>query len=151
MELAWWLSSNADKARDERWLLLQPLTQAYFVTYFVVLTVAWRGLRRWLGPSRWVSVGTLLVVAFTIAFAETFLMASDALAGVFGYADRSRMLALGSWGYAIYFVVGVPMLAPVDERGAGDWPLSRVFMTACAACMLILVGLEIWAQLVGPL
>ena len=69
---------------------------------------------------------------------------------LFSYADTSRMLALGSFGYAAYFVVGLPMVLRVDE-GNERWSLGRVVLEALAASMLILCLLEVWAKIVGPL
>lgn len=132
-------------------LFMYPLTQAYFVSYFTVLTVSERALRARLRPG---PVGRLLLVlglSYAIAFAETFFMATDWLRDLFSYADRGRMLALGSFGYASYFVVGLPMLRQVDEDGARSWPIARVLVQALAAAMLILTLLELWAKIVGPL
>ena len=101
-----------------------------------------------LGP-----LGQLLVavcLAYAIAWMETFAMASEALSDYFSYADRGRMLRWGSFGYASYFIVGLPLVARIDE-GEERWPLPRVLMQALAACMLILCLLEAWAKLVGPL
>lgn len=77
-------------------------------------------------------------------------MASDALSDYFSYADKGRMLRWGSLGYASYFVVGLPLVARIDEDGE-RWSLGRVLVQALAACMLILCLLEAWAKLVGPL
>lgn len=132
-------------------LFMYPLTQAYFVTYFTVLTVSERALRARLKPG---PVGRVLIViglAYAIAFAETFFMATGWLSDLFSYADRGRMLALGSFGYASYFVVGLPMLRQVDESPAQPWPIARVVVQALAAAMLILTLLELWAKTVGPL
>jgi cycloeucalenol cycloisomerase len=131
-------------------VFMYPLTQAYFVTYFAVGVVVLRGLRRRFGLGRVGSAVVVAVLAYTTAFAETFFMANEQLAAYFSYADRDRMLTLGSFGYAIYFVVGLPMVYRMDEDGS-RWPLPRVLLEALATCMMILVGLELWAKLVGPL
>ena len=134
-------------------LFMYPLTQAYFVSYFVLLTVAYRRFRTRFGPIG--RAGVVLLLAYAVAFAETLAMANPLIADAFSYADRSRMLLLGSWGYAVYFIVGLPMAFAIDEPtaddAAPDWPLKRVALHAVAAYMLILCGLELWAQLVGPL
>lgn len=134
-------------------LFMYPLTQAYFVSYFVLLTLAYRRFRTRVGP-----LGRAMLVlglAYVVAFAETLAMANPLMEGMFSYADRTRMLLLGSWGYAVYFIVGLPMAFAIDEPTATDpepdWPLRRVALHAVAAYMLILCGLEIWAQLIGPL
>lgn len=132
-------------------VFMYPLTQAYFVTYYVVLTVAWRGIRARLGGGALISVVSLFALSYAMAFAETFFMAADVLADVFRYHDRTRMLSLGSIGYAVYFVIGVPMLAVVDEPPGERWTVGRTVIHAGATCLFIMVGLEAWAKLAGPL
>jgi cycloeucalenol cycloisomerase len=131
-------------------LFMYPITQAYFVTYYAVGVVILRGLRRRFCLGRIGSALVIAVLAYATAFAETFFMANEQLSAYFSYADRARMLAYGSFGYAIYFVVGLPMVYRMDEDGT-RWPLRRVIVEALATCMMILVGLEVWAKLVGPL
>jgi cycloeucalenol cycloisomerase len=132
-------------------LFMYPLTQAYFVG----MSVAYRWLRtrydlRGLGRAI-----VVLALAYAVAFAETFAMANDLIAEYFAYADRARMLALGSFGYAVYFVVGLPIAFRIDEPTDDDpapcWSALRVARDVLVATMLILCGLELWAQLVGPL
>lgn len=131
-------------------LFMYPLTQAYFLTYFVGMTVVLRKLDRALEPS-WIGRAlTILVLAYAVAWMETYAMAADVIGEWFSYADKERMLRLGSFGYASYFVVGLPLVRKIDE-GQERWPLSAVVIQALAACMLILCLLETWAKLVGPL
>lgn len=150
-----WSSEVVGRTPGRVPVFMYPLTQAYFVTYYVVLTVAWRGVRTRFGSGTAVSVASLFVLSYAVAFAETFFMAADVLADVFRYEERARMLRLGSIGYAVYFLVGVPMLAQIDEPSSGGrslrWSVGRTLVHACAACLLILVGLEVWAKLIGPL
>jgi cycloeucalenol cycloisomerase len=131
-------------------VFMYPLTQAYFVTYYAVGVVVLRGLRRRYGLGLAGSALVVAVLAYGTAFAETFFMANEQLSAYFSYADRGRMLALGSFGYATYFVVGLPMVYRMDEDGT-RWSVGRVMLEALATCMMILVGLELWAKLVGPL
>lgn len=56
----------------------------------------------------------------------------------------------GDLGYASYFVVGLPLVAAIDE-GELHWSLRRVLLQALATCMLVLCLLEAWTKLVGPL
>ena len=135
-------------------VFMYPLTHAYFVTYYVGMGVAWRGLRAGLSLGPLGTLLALLLVCYATAFAETFFMANDALAHAFGYADRSRMLWLGSWGYATYFLIGLPMVARLGEDQDGKTTprtLRQVIVEALATCMLILCALELWAKLIGPL
>ena len=128
-------------------VFMYPLTQAYFLTYFVVATVLLRTLERRLGLGVVGRAVAVLAIAYGIAWMETFAMATDALSAYFEYAERDRMLRFGSLGYASYFVVGLPLVRRIDAR----WSMGQVLMQALAACMLILCLLEAWAKLVGPL
>jgi cycloeucalenol cycloisomerase len=134
---------------------MYPLTHAYFMSYFVGMVVVYRWARTRFGLGPLARGAVVLALAYAIAFAETFTMANPLMADAFAYADRERMLMFGSLGYAVYFVVGLPMLYRIDEPAPGDprpdWPLRRVALHALAAYMLVLCGLELWAQLVGPL
>jgi cycloeucalenol cycloisomerase len=136
-------------------VFMYPLTQAYFVTYFTVMTIAYRRLRTRfaLGPLGRVAV--VLVLAYVTAFMETLAMANPLIDDYFEYADRTRMLLWGSWGYAIYFIIGLPLCFGIDEPDRDGslhrWSVGRVAFVALAAYMGILCGLEAWAQLVGPL
>ncbi len=138
-------------------VFMYPLTHAYFMTYFAILMVADRTAVARLGlgrddalPRRLGRAAVVLALAYGIAFAETFFMATELLRDLFAYGSRERMLAVGSFGYAVYFVIGLPVVRRID----GDplrWPLLRVVGSALATCMAILVALELWAQLIGPL
>ncbi|HET6583238.1 MAG TPA: hypothetical protein VFG69_07320 [Nannocystaceae bacterium] len=130
-------------------VFMYPLTHAYFMTYFAALSVAWRTLRAKLHLRTIGSIAALFVLAYALAFAETFAMATDLMTDLFRYEQRDKMLALGSFGYASYFVVGLPMVTRIDADG--PWTLGRTALEACATCMMILALLELWAQLVGPL
>ena len=130
-------------------LFMYPLTQAYFVTYFAALSVAWRTLRTKLQLRTLGTVVALVVLAYALAFMETFAMATDLMSDLFRYEQHDKMLLLGSFGYASYFLVGLPMFARIDRDE--PWTLGRTALDACATCMMILALLELWAQVVGPL
>jgi cycloeucalenol cycloisomerase len=127
-------------------VFMYPLTQAYFLTYFVVLQVVYRRIVTGLSPGPLGRALVVAVLAYTIAFLETLSMANDAIARYFEYADRQRMLLLGSWGYAAYFVIGLPMV-----RRLPGTTLGGALLQALGTSMGILVLLELWAQLIGPL
>lgn len=131
-------------------LFMYPLTHAYFMSYFAFLVVAEDWLRSLLGGGR-VRRGLLVVaLAYGVAFAETYVMASPLLEDLFRYDDRGRMLRVGSLGYASYFVVGLPMVKRIDGDGE-EWGIGKVVIEALATCMGILTLLEVWAKVVGPL
>lgn len=130
-------------------VFMYPLTQAYFVTYFTVLVVLYRKIRErfalgWAGRAV-----VVMLLAYVIAFAETFFMATDLMTDLFSYEKREKMLSLGSFGYATYFVVGLPLAARIDEPV--KTPVGRVLLDALAAGMLILVLLEAWVRVIGRL
>ena len=131
-------------------VFMYPLTHAYFMSYFAFLMVAERAIVRRLGLEGAMRAVAVLGLAYALAFAETFFMASELLSDLFAYASRERMLKIGSFGYASYFIVGLPMVRRID-RGGEPWPIERVVMEALATCMGILVLLEVWAKAVGPL
>lgn len=146
-----WTFSSAVTGRTpgEVPIFMYPLTQAYFVSYYAALVVVVRGVSSKWRLGRLGRALLILVLAYAVAFGETFFMANEALSDAFQYADRERMLALGSFGYAIYFVIGLPMVRRIDE--SRTWTLGEVAQNALATCMLIALGLEAWAHLVGPL
>ncbi len=147
----WTLQSNIVGQSGQRVpVFMYPLTHAYFMTYFTVLVVADRTLRARLRPGPLGRALIIAVLSYALAFAETFFMATELMRDLFAYEQQQRMLAVGSIGYAAYFVIGLPMVRRIDE-GAERWSLGRVVLEALATCMAIMVLLELWAQVVGPL
>jgi len=130
-------------------IFMYPLTQAYFVTYYTALVVAHRGLTKKLGGGVVASVALVLLLSYVVAFAETFFMATKYLADLFSYDKHDKMLGVGSFGYATYFVVGLPLVRRLDD-GART-PLGAVVTSALATCMGVFLLLEAWARLVGQL
>ncbi|KAF4335582.1 cycloeucalenol cycloisomerase [Fusarium beomiforme] len=143
-------SSVAGRSGGEVPLFLYPLTHAYFMTYFAVLRVAEREINSRLRPGRIGRVCVVLALSYGVAFGETFFMASPLLSDLFLYEKRDRMMKVGTFGYMIFFVTGLPMLGRVDSNGE-DWPLSRVVIEALAAFTSMLLLFELWAKVVGPL
>ncbi|KAK0614719.1 hypothetical protein B0T14DRAFT_528955 [Immersiella caudata] len=131
-------------------VFIYPLTHAYFMTYFTVLMASESYLvKRFVLRSFTARATVVVLLSYVVAFLETYFMASPLLSDFFAYKSRHRMLTLGSWGYASYFVVGLPMVQRI-ESGA-SWTLERVVLEALATCMMILGLLEAWAKIVGPL
>ncbi|KAI6369480.1 hypothetical protein MCOR25_004437 [Pyricularia grisea] len=136
-------------------LFMYPLTHAYFMTYFVVMLKAERLVRDFMLPPsvRDTIVGkglVVLTVSYSTAYLETFFMAAEVLSEYFHYLDRARMLRLGSLGYAMYFIAGLPMVKRIDANGK-RWDLGKTLMEAAATCMAIQVLMEVWAKVAGPL
>jgi cycloeucalenol cycloisomerase len=130
-------------------LFLYPLTQAYFMTYHVVMTVILRWLSTRFALGRLAKALVIAALAYAVAFAETFFMAIPALADVFEYADRGRMLAWGSIFYGTYFIVSMPVFASIDEER--PWTLWQVVGSALAVSMGVFFLLDFWAMWLGPL
>ncbi|EXM37435.1 hypothetical protein V3481_004588 [Fusarium oxysporum f. sp. vasinfectum] len=143
-------SAVAGRTGGEVPLFLYPLTHAYFMSYFTCLLVAERKIIRRLQPGCIGRIFVVLALSYVVAFGETFFMASPLLSEVFLYDKRDRMMKVGTFGYMIFFVTGLPMLGRVDSRGE-DWPLSRVVTEALAAFTCILLLFELWAKIIGPL
>ncbi|MBC8073550.1 MAG: hypothetical protein IAG13_34835 [Deltaproteobacteria bacterium] len=146
---AWTLQSEVLGHSGQRVpVFMYPLTHAYFMTYFTVLVVVDRTLRTRFDPG---PLGRALIVAvlsYALAFAETFFMATELMRDLFAYEHKDRMLAVGSFGYAVYFVIGLPMVRRIDEH-AERWSMGRVVIEALGTCMAIMVLLELWTRLVG--
>lgn len=130
-------------------LFLYPMTQAYFMTYHVAATVVLRYLSTRFSLRTLGKVAVVLLLAYVVAFAETFFMAVPALADVFQYADRGRMLLWGSMFYGSFFVMSVPVFAGIDEDRA--WTLGRTALSALGVSMAVFIVLDGWAKLIGPL
>ena len=129
---------------------MYPLTHAYFMSYFVILVVVDRCIVHGVRLGRVGGLAVLLGLSYALAFAETYFMAAEVLSDFFLYEDRSRMLRVGSFGYATYFVVGLPVIRRMDRDG-DIWTLQRVIMEALASCMAIMLLLELWSKAMGPL
>ena len=146
-------------------LFMYPLTQAYFVSYHAAMIVALRRVRRALGlaapshlspgtarwPRRVLLALAALALAYGVAYAETLFMASDAISGLFWYADKPRMLRWGSLFYACYFLVSLPLLYRLDEPPGPTFSPGRAALEALAAGMLVFMILDALALLLGPL
>jgi len=148
--VTWTLQAELGSSSQTVPVFMYPLTQAYFVTYFVAAPIVLRRLDRAFGlgwPGRALAV---LVLGYGIAWMETFAMANDGLSAYFAYADKDKMLRFGSLGYAAYFLVGLPLVIRIDEHDR-RWPLWRVLLEAIAACAGIWLLLELWEAVVGPL
>lgn len=123
------------------------------MTYFCLLVVV--GFISFVSAGREVGVVVesvvILGLAYGLAFAETYVMARPLLEDLFLYQDRGRMLTVGSLGYASYFVVGLPMIKRIDSDKDGELDVSRVVTEGLGTSMGIMVLLEVWAKVIGPL
>lgn len=130
---------------------------AFFVVYHAAAIVCMRRVRTmtltqpaWLQWLSWVVI--VAVTAFFFAWAETFFyITGDAAANVW-YIDKARQLGIGSICYALYFIVSFPNIYRLDEAAQGErWSLSRCIIEASFTSMLILLLLDLFAHIVGPI
>lgn len=119
-------------------------TVAYFSTYYVIMSLAWRAVRRRLS-SRIAWTAALLVLGYLTAFAETAGMANDWLREFFFYRDKTFTLIYGSICYGTLFVLSLPFVFRIDED-SGDPPptLPRLTLEVLGVNMLALVFYEIY-------
>ena len=125
---------------------LYPLTVAYFALYYVVLE---RARRAAAGAPPALRFAWLLLTCYGTAFAETFVMANDALRPFFSYADKGFTLRVGSLCYGTLFLFSAPVyerLARLTHR-RGD--LLRTAAAALAANTLIMVAYEVYMRALG--
>jgi cycloeucalenol cycloisomerase len=130
---------------------------AFFVVYHASAVVVMRRIRAFTAgfapvarALAWAAIVGLTAVFW--AWMETwfyFKAAANNMANVW-YVDLDRMLAYGSWFYALYFVVSFPMVYRLDEDAAGErWPLSRVVIEASAVGILTLFLIDLATHALG--
>jgi cycloeucalenol cycloisomerase len=98
---------------------LYLVTIAYFATYYTVMVVAWRAIRRRFPGNTIVAFVSRAVLAYVTAFAETAGMANDMLAEHFSYTDRTFVMVWGSFAYGAIFFVTLPLFYDLDEETPG--------------------------------
>jgi cycloeucalenol cycloisomerase len=131
---------------------------AFFVVYHTIAVVLMRRVRTMtLNAAPFVRgllwVVTVAVASYFFAWAETyFYVASSQMsrANVW-YVDIPRMLAIGSLCYALYFVVSFPNVYRLDEDAAQPWTVSRAALEASAVSMIVLLLLDLFTWIVGPI
>ena len=129
-------------------LFLYFLTIAYFSSYFVVLMMAWRAFAtRFPEAPRPLGWAVRALLSFGVAFAETFAMATPALAEWFRYRDRVFMLSWGSLAYGTVFFVMLPAFARLDVEPR---TLRRVTGEALFANLLVLVCYLLYSLVLQP-
>ncbi|KAI9016182.1 hypothetical protein DFJ74DRAFT_679703 [Hyaloraphidium curvatum] len=141
---------GAERGRVPFWLT--PLTAAYFATYHGIASVA----RRWIVSrfrlGKWGDAAVVCGLAYALAFAETYVMASPIIDDVFEYSDRDRMLKYGSICYGIVFLLSFPAFSALDEDEAARarplWDLLALSMGCCFAAMM---AMDTWANLFGKI
>lgn len=132
---------------------------AFFVIYHSCSVVLMRRVRSltldaspMLRPLLWVI--TVAAASYFFAWAETyFYVASTELSkNNVWYVDLPRMLSIGSACYALYFIISFPNVYRLDEdAGCERWSLYRTVTEAAAVSMLIMLLLDLFTWVVGPI
>jgi cycloeucalenol cycloisomerase len=133
-------------------VFLYFVTIAYFSTYYVVFGLVERAFAaRFPGASKGARLLVRVVIAYVVAFGETFFMANEVLEPFFFYRDRAFMLRWGSIVYGTLFLVTLPFFARLDEDDrAPRAPLWTVIQGALAMNMLSLLCYEGYSLLLRP-
>lgn len=131
---------------------------AFFIVYHSIAVVLMRRVRTmtlaaaaWLRALLWAL--TVAVAAYFFAWAETYFYVgvSDLSRANVWYVDIPRMLSLGSVCYALYFIVSFPNVYRLDEDAAQPWTIGRTVIEASAVSMIVLLLLDLFTWVVGPI
>ena len=129
---------------------LSLMTVAYFSTYFAIMQSLLRAAERRIAAlGQPLARGLLralacLVLGYSMAFLETLFMANDLLRGYFAYADKGRMLKLGSLCYGTLLAMSLPLYARIDADPEQPTPLGTVLWQALGVNMLVLIAYELY-------
>lgn len=131
---------------------------AFFIVYHSCAVVLMRRVRTmtlqaspFLRGLLWVL--TVAAASYFFAWAETYfyVSVSDLSRDNVWYVDIPRMLTIGSLCYALYFIVSFPNVYRLDEDAAEPWSVSRVVIEASAVSMIVLLLLDFFTWIVGPI
>lgn len=130
---------------------------AFFTVYHTASVVCMRRIKTLtpqanplLRHALWVV--TVLATAYFFAWAESFFYITGEAAKNVWYVDLPRMLRLGSVYYALYFIVSFPNVYRLDEEPDGErWSISRTIIEACFVSMVVLLLLDLFTWIVGPI
>jgi hypothetical protein len=130
-------------------LFLYFMTVAYFATYYTLMSLAWRAFRvRMPRAPTVVKLLVLLVLGYSVAFAETASMANPMLREYFLYRDKQFALAWGSLFYGTVFVCSLPFVFALNEdENVPEKPISRIVLDILAVNMAVLMAYEVFARL----
>lgn len=129
---------------------------AFFTIYHNTACILMRRVRTMFlsasAPVKWASwVVIVAATAWFFAWAETFFYIQPDAASNVWYVDKARMLAIGSFCYALYFVVSFPNVYRLDEPPGPKWNLSRCVVEAGFVSMLSLFLIDLFAWVYGPI
>lgn len=75
------------------------------------------------------------VVAVAWSYLETW---SIQMVPYYSFVDRDRMYSIGTFFYALYFIVSFPMFFRIDEEKR-SWTMSRSIVNSLASAMVVFV------------
>jgi len=129
-------------------LFLYFVTVAYFSTYYALMRL---GLRLFLARVPNASAArvwaVIALLSYSMAFGETFFMASESLRSFFSYANPHKALLVGSICYGTLFLVSLPVFLRLDENPRAPTPTSRLFWQTMGANLVILCAYEVYKVL----
>lgn len=129
-------------------LFLYFVTVAYFSTYYALMRLGLRlFLRRVPQASPTLVWLAIAVLSYSMAFGETFFMASESLRAFFSYANRHKALLIGSLCYGTLFFVTLPVFLRLDAEPRVPTPISRLFWQTMGANMVSLCAYEAYKVL----
>jgi hypothetical protein len=126
-------------------VFLYLVTIAYFSTYYVLMIVLWRRFRtRNPNPGPIATTVVRALLSYSVAFAETAVMANDFLSGYFSYRDPRFVMIWGSIAYGTIFFITLPLFYNLDEPGAKPLPVREAAWYLLALNMLCLGAYEVY-------
>lgn len=136
-------------------LFLSFMTVAYFSTYFAVMSVGLSAVEKVLAklPRRKRRALWLLAAAamsYVMALLETLFMASKYLEGYFAYADKQRMMSVGSLCYGTLLFVAIVVFYGIDADEKPPMSLGEVTWRALGVNTLVLCAYEVYSHMLCP-
>lgn len=130
---------------------------AFFIVYHTLAVIGMRRVKNFfVGTGKVIeSIAWVIIVIGAARFfgwAEPFFYNTHANSTGFTWYDNiDAMLKNGAWVYALFFIVSFPVVFRLDETLTQPrWPVSRAFIEACFASMIVLYLLDTWAWVIGP-
>jgi cycloeucalenol cycloisomerase len=129
---------------------------AFFTVYHNTACILMRRVRTLFlkaGPAvQWAAwIVIVAATAYFFAWAETFFYIQPDAASSVWYVDKTRMLAIGSICYALYFIVSFPNIYRMDEPPGPKWTFQRAVVEAGFVAMVSLFLIDLFAWVYGPI
>ena len=129
-------------------LFLYFVTISYFSTYYALMRLGLRlAVAKRTNPSSLLVWMLIALLSYSMAFGETFFMASESLSAFFSYANRQKALLVGSVCYGTLFLISLPVFLRIDEDVHRPTPTAGLFWQTMGANLLILCAYELYKVL----